>query len=333
MKNIYEAALDDMTSGKKGLIAVIVSGTGSTPRGLGAKMYINEDGEFTDTIGGGPSEYNVVKSASDVIKAGKTVLKEFDMSGIPGRSASVCGGETKVLMHPVTPDDKPVLEAVANASKNGVRSNLYIWFEADKSTLVYIDDDFAACGNVEDEASVISACRRSAAHDDERIIYTEKLGTENKLFLLGAGHVAYYTAIVSNISGFKTIVIDDREEFANKERFPGCEIMISQTYNELPVDMISENDYVVTVTRGHVSDEEALEWALSSKAAYIGMIGSKSKCKTIFDNLLQKGFKQERLDFVHAPIGLNIGGRTPGEIAVSIMAEIIQIRSSLKGRL
>ncbi len=333
MKSVYEAALSDLRSGKKGLIAVIVSGSGSTPRGIGAKMYVDEDGKIVETIGGGPSEYAVIKASAEVIKEGKTVIKTFDMSGQSRESSSVCGGNAKVLMYPVTEKDAPLLEAVINAAESRILAKLYIWLDGDESCFVYSDDNKELTGIKENSEEIIKACRLSYVHDDKRVAYTESLAPENRVILLGAGHVAYFTAIVSQAAGFKTVVVDDRAEFANEERFSGCEIVVPKAINELPIDMITGNDYVVIVTRGHNDDEAALEWALGSNAAYIGMIGSKTKCKNIFDRLTEKGFKKERLDEVHAPIGLNIGGRTPGEIAVSIMAEIIQIKSSLKGRL
>ncbi len=333
MKSLYETALDDLKSGKKGLIAVIVSGSGSTPRGLGAKMYVDEDGKITDTIGGGPSEYAVIKAAGDVIKEGKAVTKTFDMSGQKREDTSVCGGNAKVLMYPVGSNDIPVFEALINATENRIPAKLYIWLDGADAGLVYTDESKEIAGLTGKADEIIKACKMSDVHDDERVAYSESIALENRVILLGAGHVAYFTAMVSNAAGFKTVVVDDRAEFANEERFPGCEIIVPSAINELPIDMITENDYVVIVTRGHNDDEAALEWALGSNAAYIGMIGSKTKCKNIFDRLLEKGFSKERLEEVHAPIGLNIGGRTPGEIAVSIMAEIIQIRSSLNRRL
>ena len=151
------------------------------------------------------------------------------------------------------------------------------------------------------------------------------------MWLIGGGHVALATAQVAAVAGFDVVVVDDRAEFANQTRFPGARCIVCQAYDALPADEVTDTDYIVVVTRGHKADREALEWALGTRACYVGMIGSKSKCALIYHALREQGVPQARLDWVHGPIGLPIGGRTPGEIAVSIVAELVQVRTSLNG--
>jgi xanthine dehydrogenase accessory factor len=127
--------------------------------------------------------------------------------------------------------------------------------------------------------------------------------------------------------GFDVAVIDDRAEFANAERFPEAETVIAADFNESFAQLkIDKSSYIVIVTRGHQHDELVLEWAITTPAKYIGMIGSKTKVKTTYDHLLAKGVPQKTLDAVFSPIGLAIGAQAPEEIAVSIMAEIIKVR-------
>jgi xanthine dehydrogenase accessory factor len=126
---------------------------------------------------------------------------------------------------------------------------------------------------------------------------------------------------------FRIIIIDERPEFANKDRFPEADQTIAGSLSTImPGIQINGSSYIVILTRGHKGDAEALEQTINSPAAYIGMIGSKRKIKVIFDYLKSKGLTQEKLDFVHSPIGLPIDAETPEEIAVSIMAEIIKVR-------
>jgi xanthine dehydrogenase accessory factor len=160
-------------------------------------------------------------------------------------------------------------------------------------------------------------------------VFIEPILTAPTLFIFGGGHISLPLAKTSRLLGFKIAVIDDRADFASAERFPEAEMVLagdfSQAFSRLKVDKTS---YIVIVTRGHQHDELVLEWAVGTPAKYIGMIGSKTKVKTIFDHLLAKGVPKEKLDSVHSPIGLAIGAQTPEEIAVSILAEIIKVRRS-----
>jgi xanthine dehydrogenase accessory factor len=126
---------------------------------------------------------------------------------------------------------------------------------------------------------------------------------------------------------FKVVVIDDREMFANRERFPEVdEVIVSEFENCFNKVNIDGSGYIVIVTRGHLYDGFVLEQAVKSKARYIGMIGSKKKIRTLYQNLMEKGMNKETLNRVHAPIGIDINSETPEEIAVSIVAELIKVR-------
>ena len=127
--------------------------------------------------------------------------------------------------------------------------------------------------------------------------------------------------------GFKVTVVDDRPEFANTDRFPEADEVIGQDFPLVFLRLtITRSSYITIVTRGHLQDEAVLEWAVKTDAAYIGMIGSRKKNQTVFSHLQAKGIPEKRLKEVHAPIGLNIDAKTPEEIAVSIIAEIIKAR-------
>ena len=159
--------------------------------------------------------------------------------------------------------------------------------------------------------------------------FIEPLMPDPTLFIFGGGHIAYTLAKMAKLVGFKIVVIDDRPEYANPKRFPEAEqtlaIDFAKAFSNLK---IGKSGYIVIVTYGHSGDEVVLEGALKTKARYIGMIGSKTKNKVVFSHLLTKGFSQELLDRVHAPIGLAINAQTPDEIAVSILAEMIKVRRS-----
>jgi xanthine dehydrogenase accessory factor len=152
------------------------------------------------------------------------------------------------------------------------------------------------------------------------------------LYIMGAGHVGYAIAKIGKITGFRVIVVDDREEFANRERFPDADEIILQDFNRVAdVIQVNQSSYIVIVTRGHLYDKIVLKAFIRSQAGYLGMIGSKTKVKEIFRRLHDEGINKELLERVHAPIGLDIGSKTPAEIAVSIMAEIIACYRGKKG--
>lgn len=163
-------------------------------------------------------------------------------------------------------------------------------------------------------------------------VFIEPIKPYPTLYIIGGGHISFFLARVAKMVGFRVVVIDDRQEFANAERFPEADETISgDLASTLPRLVINSSAHIVIVTRGHLHDGQALEWAATTSAAYVGMIGSKRKVNAIYSLMRNKGITDEQLSRVHAPIGLPIGAETPEEIAVSIMAEIIQVRSQLSG--
>ena len=147
------------------------------------------------------------------------------------------------------------------------------------------------------------------------------------LYIFGAGHVAIELFKAARNAGFDCIVTDDREAYANAERFPNALQIIAKDFDQALQELApTESSYIVIVTRGHRDDMRVLRWAVQTQARYIGMIGSKRKVITVFRELTREGLKPELFDRVHSPVGLDIGAVTPEEIAVSIVAELIAVR-------
>lgn len=147
------------------------------------------------------------------------------------------------------------------------------------------------------------------------------------LLVIGGGHVGKALATIGNMCGFSVAVVDDRPEYANPERFPEADKITRGRFDEVLADYpVDENTYVVCVTRGHKHDEVSLRAVVGTRAAYVGMIGSKRRVAAVLQHLLEEGADAEAIGRVHTPIGLDIGAETPEEIAVSIMAEVIMTR-------
>jgi len=158
-------------------------------------------------------------------------------------------------------------------------------------------------------------------------IFIEPVLPPALLYIFGAGHVAYNLYKVAGIAGFEVIVIDDRESYANRERFPDAREVIAADFDGATQQLhVPESAYIVIVTRGHRDDMRVLRWALNANARYLGMIGSRRKTIAIYKELESEGVAAEKFAQVHAPVGLEIGAITPEEIAVAIVAEMIAVR-------
>jgi len=160
-------------------------------------------------------------------------------------------------------------------------------------------------------------------------IFIEPVIPAPTMFIFGGGHITFALVKMAKLVGFKIVVIDNRPEYATPQRFPEAEQTLAIDYAQSFFKLkIGRTGYIVIVTHGHMGDEVVLEGALKTEAKYIGMIGSKTKNKAVYSHLLAKGITQEQLDRIYAPIGLSIYAQTPEEIAVSILAEIIQVKRS-----
>jgi len=175
--------------------------------------------------------------------------------------------------------------------------------------------------------------KEEAAFDEGAIcggemkIFIDIFQPKEEVLIFGAGHIAVCVSKLAKMVGFRVTIINDRKEFANQDNFPEAdEIITEDTEKALTHLKITHSTYIIIVTRGHLKDEEALGLVIKSGAKYIGMIGSRKKNATVFQNLEEQGISAEELKKVHAPIGIDIKAQTPEEIAVSIIAEIIQIR-------
>jgi len=165
-------------------------------------------------------------------------------------------------------------------------------------------------------------------------IFVEPVLPPASLYIFGAGHVSMNLSKIAKSAGFDVTVVDDREAYANRERFPEAKEVIAENF-DLALARLAPNvsSYLVIVTRGHRDDMRVLRWAVQTPARYIGMIGSKRKTITIFQELTKEGLAAELFDRVHAPVGLDIGAVTPEEIAVAITAELIAARRHVEREL
>ncbi|GBC59426.1 hypothetical protein DENIS_0365 [Desulfonema ishimotonii] len=331
---------------EKFVLATILSQVGSTPRLPGTKMIIRSDGSIIGTIGGGLVEAEVMKAAPEVMETGSAQIRDFNLNvANPDDSMDmICGGHLEILMESVMPDQNTLrmFETFLEYSRKGQKSILASDISdvgknnsiiqrclfAEGGTL-YGDTDFPADFLESLMQKTCKARSPSLLVVDDRRFLVEPSFSAGTAFLFGAGHVSQQLARLTHMVDFRTVILDDRAEFANAERFAEAEEVIVLADFEKALDGldIGPDSYVVILTRGHSHDQTVLEQALGTEAGYIGMIGSHKKRDTIYQSLLQKGFTQEDLKRVHSPIGLSIKAETPEEIAVSIIGEMIAHRA------
>ena len=353
MEDIYPKAMEALERGRSSVLATIIRLTGSGPRGVGTKFLILEDGSYVGTIGGGLLEAQVIAGAKGVFATRKPSRLSFNLRGIDvAKSEMICGGEVEVFLEPLIPgriDQARLFKRALDVQKrggSGIMATLVdvdCWKEGETPKLFFKpgEERLGALSNYKEienkllgEAAGLLKARKAALlvyQDSEGNaveVFAEPLVSEATLYVFGAGHVSLQIVPLAARVGFRTVVIDDRPEFADEKKFPEAaevrQYPFEGVLQHLPVNQAS---YLVIVTRGHIHDKTVLAQCLKTDAKYIGMIGSRRKIAMVYENLKEEGFTQKDIDRVRAPIGLDIGAETPEEIAVSIMAELISVRA------
>jgi xanthine dehydrogenase accessory factor len=347
-KSLVETVCDKLAAGAPVVLVSILSVQGSSPRHGGTKMVVDGQGQSYGTIGGSLLEATAIGEAAAALAARQSRIIRFDLAGEDAFSKDmICGGKAMILLDVIaaTAENlaffKDFLEAV-RAGRNGY---FFTVLRGPDQALDVLGHTLAIPGGVTigtyawtdaDMEMVLAESRGLSATDilplhDLQIVLDPIRKTET-LYCFGAGHVALPTAHLAALAGFRICVIDDRAEFANAERFPEADdIRVIDDFNDALSGLAIDGDsYIVIVTRGHAFDREVLEQSLRTGARYIGMISSRRKKAEIFKALAEAGVSPEALARVHSPIGLPIGGETPEEIAVSIVAELISERYGKK---
>lgn len=292
------------------VLVTIVETKGSAPRHNGSKMLVGASGILEGTVGGGRGEYNGQLLAQEILKSREFTLMDVARLGDdPTAPLMICGGVNKLMLQYLEGTVLETYVEVAHQVQGGhgvlVRTDL----GTGQSTIIPLD---------------------SAGVEGT---FDDLIAPPDNLLILGGGYVGHAIYKLGHFLGFKVTVYDDREEFAGRDRFPDAESVGFGSYVELiggyPFDDFS---YVAIVTRGHLEDVNCLRACLSRRNRYLGLIGSHRKVRLVMEELRKEGFGEKILETVHAPIGLDIGAETPEEIAVSIMAEIIEEKHGKKNR-
>jgi xanthine dehydrogenase accessory factor len=352
MEDIYSEIIKGLEKKEKLALATLITRVGSAPRAVGAKYLVKGDGTSLGSIGGGCVEAEVWQEAQQITGKGGGKVLHFNLTSEQlAEGGLICGGNIDIFIEPLREEFLNIYQEVKKVKQKGGSALL--------ATLISVEGDFpkgegskvlmkasgekvgSLLGGAEVEKRILKESDGLFKEKRPKVLILssenrkmemllEPIFSEPTIYLFGGGHISEQVAPLAKKVHFKVVVIDDREMFANQNRFPDAdEVIVSEferCFDNLNID---ETSYLVIVTRGHLYDGFVLEQALKTKACYIGMIGSKKKIRTLYQNLTEKGIAKETFERVHAPIGIHINSETPEEIAVSIVAELINQRSGI----
>jgi xanthine dehydrogenase accessory factor len=355
MKSLPAIALQRLCQGEPCALVTVVNQDGSAPRGAGSVMLVTQDGAVHGSIGGGVVEGQSTALALETLCTGKSLLQRFELN-LPYSEGMdmICGGRMEVLCEPFLPtaENRALIQTLADPASARRRAFSLVLLEtgsleaplhgrclvlpSEGTEPQQVRGIWTPPSDLLD--AIVPKVRRAQApfllEHHGALLLLEPLLLPATLYLCGGGHISLELAIMGERLGLRLVVLDDRPEYANTRRFPMAERVLvppvldgTGSLDTLLGETLDEDSHVILVTRGHQHDKSLLGQALRSQAGYIGMIGSLSKRAGVYHALRQEGFTDADLTRVSCPIGLDIGARTPAEIAVSILAEIIQVRA------
>jgi len=354
MRNIYLEILDLQSSDSLLALATVVRNQGSTPQKPGCSALFDGMGLITGTVGGGIVEGKVQKLAAELIVSKNSGLYHFNLANdISNTEEAICGGQIDVLIDLNISNFMPVFEQLNQSLNNQIPGVLITEVTGLKETpliinrywiseiaepnlpadyIARIEPEFKKLISEKNTSGFCEMSMRLADAEPSTLFFLQPFFPPDQLIIAGAGHIGRALAHLGNLLDFEVTVIDDRPEFANRENIPDADRIIVCDIGEAMHQLEKgENSYVVIVTRGHKDDASALKPCFGVNMAYTGMIGSKSKIEAMRRNFIENGWATStQWDQIHSPVGLSIKSKTVEEIAVSIAAELILVRNTIR---
>jgi xanthine dehydrogenase accessory factor len=349
MSWLAQAVCDLQDEGEDLVLATVLSKSGSAPCLAGAKMLVRANGSAIGSVGGGVLEATARARAAQVFQSTVGEVLSFDLSGADAAAMQmICGGSVKLLVDylPASAVNIELFRRLRDALQGDEKCYLLAALgnsgaEQRQTRRCLVLADGSLSGEFPFPREWLALLLEKAARSIYPVVETladqqfviERCFVPSTLFICGAGHVSQQVAALAEMVDFRTVVLDDRDAYANRERFPRVDrVEVLDSFEECFAGEEPDGDsYVVIVTRGHRHDQTVLAQALRTRAGYIGMLGSSRKREELFRALRQEGFSAAELERVHCPIGLDIKAATTGEIAVSIVAELIRCRAQAGG--
>jgi xanthine dehydrogenase accessory factor len=319
--------------GGAGALASVARRRGSLPMSATAKMLVTASGARLGTVGGGCLEAEITERALEVIERREPVVSEHTLNAeLAGDYGLTCGGTAVMFIEPVFVD--PTLAAVYREAAallgRGERAMMATglgWTSGPEKGMLLPNDAWigSSAPHLRDEA--MRARDGGEEQHFEGQVFAERVAGAPRLIVFGGGHVGARVAEAAAFAGWRVTVVDDRPDFADPARLPFAEQAVVCDFHDLPATLgVDADTYIVVATRGHQHDALIVEQLARRDVRYLGMLGSRRKVALTWRLLAGAGVPSERLEAIHAPIGMSIGADTPEEIAVSIVAEMIAVR-------
>jgi xanthine dehydrogenase accessory factor len=355
VKSLFARMAELNQAGRRFALATVVRTHGSTPQVVGAKLVVVEDdprGKAAGTLGGGCVEADAIDAARDVLVTGGHSLRAYELTEqLAWNTGLVCGGTMWILAErgddALRSADGPMIDPLVQAADGGAPIAIVTLLRREGQTIAFIGRMFVdavgtAIGSLGHadldrraaEAAVTQlrhGAARAVAFEDGFDLLIEPVCSRPRLVVAGGGHVALAIARQARLLDFDVTILEDRPEFAEPSRFEGATVINADVPMTLESIDYGWNSYIVIATRGHKLDADCVMAAIKTDARYIGLLGSRRKTVLIDEMLREAGVPAERMAAIHAPVGLDLGGRTPAEIALSVLAEITTLRYGASG--
>lgn len=325
MREITEHLNRWLTSGESVALATVVWAEGPSPRSVGSRMAMTASGKMTGSVSGGCVEGAVFREAQEVLSQGAPKRLRYSAVDEEGWEVGLaCGGTIEVYVEALAEIHRKLLAALAEeenvglATRLGDRQHLLAWPDG----RVEGDRSLAA-----DLTGLFPGPAAELHHTPEGDVFLEVFAPPQTLTIVGAVHIAMPLVSLAQTLGFRVRLVDARRAFATRDRFPTVdELVVAWPRDALEPQHLRAQDAIVVLTHDPKFDVPALELALRSPVGYIGLLGSTSTQAKRHAALRQRGFGREGLARIHGPVGLDLGGKSPAEIALAILAEIVAVR-------
>ena len=314
---VWQLLYDSLQQSIPAMLLYVLTSNGSSPGRQGFAMAVNTKGDMAGSIGGGIMEHKFVEMAKErlINSAAKlpAIKKQVhDKSVAKDQSGMICSGDQTILLYPVSATDMPQIQSILSCLSNYSNGALTL----SPTGLHFIENPPTADFSF-------------SMHSKTDWLYREKIGYRNHLHIIGGGHCALALSKLMSNMDFYIHLYDDRDAlntirqnvYVHEKKIVGDYSLIK---NIIPA---GDHHYVVVMTVGYRTDDIAIKALLGKSFAYFGVLGSKKKIEKLFSDYIAEGISQELLQNIHAPVGLSINSRTPEEIAISIAAEIIQVKN------
>ena len=308
----FKKLLKKLQDNQNVYLLTVVENIGSSPGRQGFKMFVSEDSFISGSIGGGIMEYQFVEKVKKDLKAERLEVlfkrQVHQGKGKKDSSGMICSGEQTVVFHPLNKQDIPTIEQLIISLENNKKGTLELNQKGLFFSEAILENQFEF-------------------QNQEKWTFKEQIGYKEIFYIIGGGHVGLATSQIMNYLGFYIVIFDNRKDLNTLEQNKFAHEKHVVDYQEIN-KYIEPNNFVAIMTSKFVDDKQILSQIIKKQHRFLGVLGSKVKIKTMFSALLDEGFSEEQLNQVFAPIGYPIKSQTPEEIAISIGAQVVEVKNS-----